>query len=340
MNIERDKINKIVQIASRAPTAHNTQPAKWKIHSNGLVEIYADEHKKLIAADPSGWSFRLSIGTSIEGLALGANHEGLKLSEIQYVNETIPGDLYNNSYKLVGTAQLHKQEEPATKDDLLNYVDKRKSYRGCFSKFENQLSTHELEKVENLMLISDRKIIDETAELHLTATYEDMKKFSYSKELFHWVQFYPRAGQYRKSGFTARTLNLNWLEQIFGPVVLNPYVFKCLRYLGLGKLILSQKETDKSASHLAIILADKGTNPYECGRIFYRNWLKITKAGFYACPISTVVDCPETYQEFIKSVVIPEDKMLVDLLKIGPVNNEALVATSLRMDVSDLLLDD
>lgn len=336
MVMVNDKFLKIIEIASRAPTAHNIQPVKWHISSDGQVDIYADERKKIYAADPSGWSFKLSIGTSIEGLALGASHEGFKLSDVDYVNETIPGDLYQGAYKHIGKAQLIEQANCV--DPLVRFIKDRHSYRGIFSPFKAEISTEKLQALDNLLIISDKKIIEKTAELHLLATYEDMKHFAYSEELYHWIQFYPRSGTYKKTGFNSNTLYLNRLEQIFAPIVMNPYAYKVLSFLGLGKIIISQTDADKSASHLAIILADKNTNPYECGRIFYRMWLEIAAAGFYACPISTVVDYPPTYQKFMENISIPENKMVVDLMKMGIVDDKNKVVQSLRLNPKDYII--
>ena len=44
---------RLVSLACRAPSVHNTQPWAWRIGPDG-IELYADDSRRLAAADPRG----------------------------------------------------------------------------------------------------------------------------------------------------------------------------------------------------------------------------------------------------------------------------------------------
>ncbi|GIH19202.1 Acg family FMN-binding oxidoreductase [Rugosimonospora africana] len=53
-----------VATAIRAPSMHNTQPWRFRIHGDTL-EILADPRRQLRVADPSGWAVRLACGAAL-----------------------------------------------------------------------------------------------------------------------------------------------------------------------------------------------------------------------------------------------------------------------------------
>ncbi|SHK75253.1 Nitroreductase family protein [Pseudonocardia thermophila] len=56
-----------VEQAVRAPSVHNTQPWRWRIHGRG-VELYADPHRHLPATDPERRDLVLSCGAALHHL--------------------------------------------------------------------------------------------------------------------------------------------------------------------------------------------------------------------------------------------------------------------------------
>jgi len=61
----RDRtFRRVVDIARRAPSVHNTQPWTWSIHGDAL-ELYADRTRALEASDPEGRNLALSCGCAL-----------------------------------------------------------------------------------------------------------------------------------------------------------------------------------------------------------------------------------------------------------------------------------
>lgn len=59
-----------VQLASRAPSLHNTQPWRWALRPDGL-DLYADRFRQLTVADPAGHDLAISCGAALELARLG-----------------------------------------------------------------------------------------------------------------------------------------------------------------------------------------------------------------------------------------------------------------------------
>lgn len=66
----------LVQLACRAPSVHNTQPWAWRIGPDS-IELYADESRRLAAADPTGRDLVISCGAALHHLRVAARASGL-----------------------------------------------------------------------------------------------------------------------------------------------------------------------------------------------------------------------------------------------------------------------
>jgi hypothetical protein len=67
----------LVSLAVRAPSVHNTQPWAWRIRPDG-IDLYADESRRLGAADPVGRNLVISCGAALHHLRVAARASGLQ----------------------------------------------------------------------------------------------------------------------------------------------------------------------------------------------------------------------------------------------------------------------
>ena len=65
----------LLATAGRAPSLHNTQPWRFRVHENGL-DLYGDPDRRLRAIDPDGREMLISCGAALFGLRLGIRHLG------------------------------------------------------------------------------------------------------------------------------------------------------------------------------------------------------------------------------------------------------------------------
>jgi len=68
-------VRRIVELATRAPSVHNTQPWHWRSHGSHL-ELYADRSRQLIASDPDGRNLVISCGTALHHAQVAADALG------------------------------------------------------------------------------------------------------------------------------------------------------------------------------------------------------------------------------------------------------------------------
>ncbi|HEX5596733.1 MAG TPA: nitroreductase family protein [Micromonosporaceae bacterium] len=58
-----------VVAAIRAPSLHNSQPWRFRLHDGG-IEVLIDAERRLPACDPTGWAARLSCGAAVFNLRM------------------------------------------------------------------------------------------------------------------------------------------------------------------------------------------------------------------------------------------------------------------------------
>jgi nitroreductase len=71
-------VSRVLAIAARAPSLHNTQPWRWRLRRDRL-ELRADRDRQLVVADPDGHSLRVSCGAALAMAELAFAGEGLAL---------------------------------------------------------------------------------------------------------------------------------------------------------------------------------------------------------------------------------------------------------------------
>jgi nitroreductase len=68
-------LRRLVTLASRAPSVHNTQPWVWQLRGD-RIELYADWTRRLEAADPIGRNLIISCGAALHHLRVVARASG------------------------------------------------------------------------------------------------------------------------------------------------------------------------------------------------------------------------------------------------------------------------
>jgi len=82
---------RLVSLAVRAPSVHNTQPWSWRVRPDS-IELYADESRRLDAADPTGRNLVISCGAALHHLRVAATASGL-LPEVDRLPDPADPDL-------------------------------------------------------------------------------------------------------------------------------------------------------------------------------------------------------------------------------------------------------
>jgi len=69
--------HKLIDLACRAPSVHNTQPWRWRINSDGSIELWADRDRQLRVADPEGRNLAISCGAALHHFVVAGRAMGV-----------------------------------------------------------------------------------------------------------------------------------------------------------------------------------------------------------------------------------------------------------------------
>jgi hypothetical protein len=120
-----DQVACLLATAGRAPSLHNTQPWRFRVHEDGL-DLYADPDRRLRAIDPDGREMLISCGAALFGLRLGIRHLGYRAA-VELLPE--PGQP-----SLLARVRLGRQAPLSAEEwDMLAAVPHRHTHRGPFS---------------------------------------------------------------------------------------------------------------------------------------------------------------------------------------------------------------
>ena len=71
-------VRRIVAAAAAAPSIHNTQPWRFRIVGDDLMEVHSDPDRVLWVADARGRALHLSCGAALFNLRLAIRATGAK----------------------------------------------------------------------------------------------------------------------------------------------------------------------------------------------------------------------------------------------------------------------
>lgn len=318
-----DELQKILKEAQRAPSVHNVQPVQVEVLTDQRLLLSERSSTRLKVSDPSGHDQLVSFGCYIEGLSLALSKMNRSI-EVQ----TISLNPIQFEIKIKNSSAL---------DELANYIDLRKSYRGLFNPIdEEKRKTIEdgLAPSPNIHLIGDRGEIDHWAsvyDFHNHKLYQDQ---NFITELYSWLRLATKHPKYDVDGLNAEALSLSSFEAKMGDILLNPKVFRLIKPTPLAKLLSEEGSKIRSSWWIVLISGPKNLSAMEKGREFYRSWLELTKHSVFGCPLSVLVDNYETKSELEK--LIPKDHQLINVLRAGMVRPTNLYQSP-RIKIQDLI---
>jgi hypothetical protein len=70
-SIDGETIDRIIELACRAPSVHNTQPWRWRVRDS-RVDLYADFSRQLVYADPGRRDLLISCGAAVHHFVAAA----------------------------------------------------------------------------------------------------------------------------------------------------------------------------------------------------------------------------------------------------------------------------
>jgi hypothetical protein len=273
--------------AFRCPSVHNVQPWLLAIKADHFV-IYDDLQRSLSIGDAQLHDHEVSIGAFIEGLNLLLGTEGLAVDEIVSLAET-PRPFKDRTIRERYRLTLKKG---AVADPLADEISRRHSYRGVFPK-STELDKSRLAKIFDEKLFAVISAPDQLfawAKAYDECAVRINAEPAYQAELYHWLRLRDSHPNYQMDGLNREALSLAPIEGRIANFLMRPSVYQNLNRFGLAKLVISEAPQIRSATGLLFLFKVPGESPLQAGRRFYRAWLELSRQGFSACPLSSLVD--------------------------------------------------
>jgi hypothetical protein len=314
--LARDLQLELAAEASRAPSAHNTQPARWRFSSDGEVWLLEDTSRRLSVADPSGRDHRVGLGTALEGLRLALSRRGFDLTDVERPDgrERVTG---HAGLRLIARSVVQRGGEP---DPLAAQIMRRWTYRGRFLPADQAArgALHRvLDPAPDVTCVFDAPSITALAAESDRASFGFLAQRDYQSELYRWLRFSRRDPGWTRDGLTADCLELSAVERAVGRWLFVPACFAALARVGLHRPLVAEAGRTRTASALAIFHRPHQEDGLVTGRRFYRLWLELTAAGFAARPMSVLADDPSAVALLRERWAVPASAAIINVFAVG-----------------------
>jgi nitroreductase len=332
IELSREDARGLVEEARLAPSVHNVQPARWRI-SGARVELLGDPARAIPVADPHWRDWWLSHGAALEGFDIALGRRGLAMRELSLEPAAAlagRGALVPVARFVVAPGEGVRQAPP---------VEGRATWRGTFAPVDASVSAalgRFTAAREDVTLILPRGAIADVATLAERASLYFLRDSRYRRELLQWMRLSRRHPAYQRDGLNAQALQLSTAEAVAAGMVLGP-LFVPLDTIGLAATLLSEAGKSRSASALVLLHRPVGEHPAQSGRAFYRAWLDLEEQGLKACPVSVLVDWPESCGHLARTWGVPAGRQLISVLRTGR-PSRAAAAQHARLPVDELLV--
>jgi nitroreductase len=331
--LNRDLQLLLVTEAGRAPSPHNTQPARWRFRADGRLELWEDRTRWLSVGDPSGRDADIALGAAFEGMAIALSRHGFTLGEPEM---TAPRGA-EGPLRVVATTGLRLG---ARTDPLAGAIAVRRTWRRLFLPVEpgdEAIIAAAGQGRDVVFLTGDdhRRALARAFDLALVA---QLLLPGVVEELRDWVRFTPRDPRWFRDGLAADAIGIGRFARHFAPAVLSTPAVRWLNRAGVLRLLFSEAAAIRSATALVVLHRPRGEHPFRIGRRFYRLWLEWTRAGFGACPMSALADHAPTASMLRQRFGIPSGSAVVNVFRVG--RTPADGGRSSRLPAKDLLLTD
>lgn len=311
-----DAIQRALPDAALAPSAHNTQPARWHVTAEGRVLLLADPARQLAAGDPTARDHLLSLGAAFEGMSLALARTGWRLTDPEPIKDR---PLRFGGGALEGVASASLVRCGAT-DTLARHVRERQTYRAPFraaASAEREGLTSLLAPREDVARIAGPTELARIAALYDRSLVEALTPAPVLRELRRWVRL-GATSAVAEDGLTAETLGLSSATARAASYLLRPLPFALLRRLGLARGLVSEARAVRSATAVVVLHGRADRWMLDSGRALYRFWLELTGAGFSVCPMSALLDVPWGAASVSRLAGVPSGRVPFAVLRVGP----------------------
>ena len=323
----------LLDSASRAPSAHNTQP--WRLRwCEVSVEILLQNERRLTAVDPTDSDALHALGALLENLVLTLEYCGFQAhydcAKILSISEPI----------------IHLTWQPsstvASDDSLYRMIPLRRTSRLPYQ--NKPLSAEDIAALQaatagpcQLQVITAAEVLTDLRHLVAQATAAQLANAAIAEELYRWLRFSPRERNWHRDGLNSACLAWKPWEASIAKLLLSPRVLNILTRFGLHRALCASVDAQAPpAPALCLLTLDNPSlaNRIEAGRILQRIWLTAAARGLVTHPLSAALDVPAIRPLVLERLGLPSSQTHVNLFRIGM---SAHPARSSRLPVDEIV---
>ena len=285
----------MIRYATLAASGHNTQP--WKFHlGNGQIEILPDFSRRTAVVDPDDHHLFVSLGCAAENLSLAAGASG-RAGELHYEPA--------NDGSIVFSFGNSKGSDHA----LFEAIPKRQSTRAQYD--GKTVSVTDLQQLAaaavipgvDLLIITDRKRIDQIRDLVIAGNSVQMADPAFVRELKLWLRFNPREALESGDGLFSAASGSPTV-----PSWLGPSLFKWA-FTTKAENQKYARQIDSSAGIAVFVSQHNNRESWiMAGRSCQRFALQATALGLKHAFINQPVEVPKQRQELASLLGLPDHR--------------------------------
>jgi len=286
----------LLETAIHAPSPHNVQPWRVRIHSAKEADLLIEKRRTLPKEDVTGSFIILTMGLFLEAISLVAANRAhsLHFDLYQEPSHFTAEALERTNEPLLKFARLKllpgSQEPPVYPDSL--FLERRTSRVSLLPDPVSAPSTEALKELtknwnQRYEQITDRATIEKLLEWNTEALFEDLNSPAYHDEIVEWFRFTARSARQTRDGLDSRCMNASPLSFWFAA-----------RFPGLLKFPLTRPFLRKLYRKQIGLVPTIGliAGPFwapeaafETGRFLMRFWLEVARQDLYIHPYGNLV---------------------------------------------------
>lgn len=198
-------VDRIVLAATLAPSSHNTQPWRFRIHSQG-IDLLADTERGMGKADPRLRELHVSLGCALENAVVSAASLGTPMTVEQVPGA--PGDHF------AALRFASKDGAPAANAGLAAAIPERRTNRGPFDE-RNAVGEDVLDTLAELaspdvrvVWLTDSTAREAFTDLSVRATRAHVEDAEIQRDSHRWYRMSRADAEEYRDGITVRGANL------------------------------------------------------------------------------------------------------------------------------------
>jgi nitroreductase len=287
-----DKIIFLLRYAHLAPSAHNTQPWKFRVIKNS-VEIFLNDEKLLLYADRTQREAFISIGCALANLMVAASHFNFTFDWVIQPEDNLEGAIV----KIVLSKRKTSSNFKYT--NLFPNITKRRTNRNShFNRLIEKQIIHKAKTIAwdmgiEITVIKGVKRMKTLANIVGGATHFAFSDIVFKRELSEWVRsVYTKDGE----GIALYDFGIPKPVTLFAPFL--------LRYMPPAIQSLQDRINIKNSASAIVITTEEDTKEYwiKAGVAFELMALYGVEAGIGFAPMGGIIEHDDSRKRLKKFI--------------------------------------